>query len=189
MPIRLKNNYTHFGLISIILHWLVAISVFSLFIVGVWMVDLGYYDEGYHQAPFIHKSVGMLLFGVLLLRLIWQIANPKPAPLSDKSIEVILGNITHLTLSALVFAVCISGYLIVTAADAGISVFNLFEIPAMITNLEGQEDLAGIWHWYLALTLMLLTALHTTAALKHHLIDKNDTLTRMLGGRGRGTKN
>ena len=78
------------------------------------------------------------------------------------------------------FLIVLSGYLISTADGRSIEVFNWFEIPAFVTPIENQEDLAGDVHFYLASTLMVLVALHGLAALKHHFLDKDATLKRML---------
>ncbi len=74
-----------------------------------------------------------------------------------------------------------SGYLISTADGRPLEVFGLFEIPALISGIDGQEDRAGEIHLALAYSLMGLTGLHAVAALKHHFIDKDRTLLRILG--------
>jgi len=178
---HLKNSDTEFGLISILLHWVSAVVIIALFILGVWMLGLGYYDKGYHLAPLVHKSVGMIILGLMLFRLIWRTVNLSPAPLSNNSMDKLIAPFVHHCLYWLVFLVCITGYLIVTAADSGVSIFDWFEVPAIIEGRDGQEDLAGAWHWYLSLALIVLTMLHSAAALKHHLLNKNNTLLRMFG--------
>ena len=79
------------------------------------------------------------------------------------------------------FAVLIAGYLISTADGAGIPVFGLFEVPALISGLPDQADVAGVIHLYLAWGLVIFAGLHGLAALKHHFIDRDVTLVRMLG--------
>ena len=74
-----------------------------------------------------------------------------------------------------------SGYLITTADGQAVVVFGLFEIPATLYGLENQEDVAGAIHDWLATLLIALAALHGLAALKHHFIDRDPTLLRMLG--------
>ena len=73
------------------------------------------------------------------------------------------------------------GYLISTASGDSIEVFNWFEIPATITSIENQEDIAGELHYWFALSIIIIASLHALAALKHHFIDKDKTLLRMLG--------
>jgi len=61
---RWKNTSKNFGGISIFIHWLVALAVYGLFALGLWMVGLGYYDTWYHRAPELHKSIGILVFAL-----------------------------------------------------------------------------------------------------------------------------
>jgi len=82
----------------------------------------------------------------------------------------------------LMLVVMICGYLISTAKGHGIDVFGLFEVPALIAGGESQGDIAGMIHEYLAYALIGLAALHALGALKHHLIDKDRTLLRMIKG-------
>ena len=74
-----------------------------------------------------------------------------------------------------------AGYLISTADGVGIPVFGLFEIPALVSGLPDQADVAGVVHLYLAWVLVVFAGLHGLAALKHHFIDRDATLVRMLG--------
>lgn len=180
MPLR--NDARRFGLVSVVLHWGVALTVFGLFGVGLWMVGLDYYSPWYQQAPFLHKSVGVVLFAVMLLRLVWRwISPPPPALATHARWERIGAHLGHLALYLLVFAILISGYLISTADGRPVSVFGLFEVPATLSGLDRQEDIAGAVHYWLAWTLIALVVVHAAAALKHHFIDRDVTLLRMLG--------
>lgn len=178
---QIGNNEQNWGVLSIFLHWLVALTVFGLFALGFWMTGLDYYHAWYQQAPFIHKSVGIILVGVLLIRLAWRLYNTNPAALSSHAPwEKKLARIAHLLLYVILFSIMISGYLISTSDGRPIEVFNWFEVPAYPLGIEQQEDIAGAVHWYLALTLMTLVLLHAAGALKHHFIDRDETLKRML---------
>jgi cytochrome b561 len=180
MP-ALRNTTESYGLISILLHWLVALTVFGLITLGLWMVDLNYYSPWYKQAPFWHKSIGLLLFAVLFARLLWRMTNPQPkTPDSHQHWEVQLAHAVHALLYLMLFAILISGYLISTAKGQGISVFGWFELPALITGLPRQADRAGAVHYWLAMALLALVVLHILGALKHHFIDRDTTLIRML---------
>ncbi|MOA52423.1 hypothetical protein D3C78_1757160 [compost metagenome] len=74
-----------------------------------------------------------------------------------------------------------SGYLISTADGRGIEVFGWFTVPATLSGIDGQEDIAGVVHLWLAWGLIGMAALHALAALKHHFIDRDATLSQMLG--------
>ena len=175
------NTTDRFGLIAIGLHWVIALSIFGLFGVGWYMIDLTYYDELKYTMPSIHKSVGMLLILVFLISLLWKLINLTPKPVGGSSrFEIIASRLAHLGLSGLIAIILISGYLIPTAKGLGISVFGWFEVPATITSIPQQEDVTGLIHKYAAYTIIGLALLHAAAALKHHFINKDDTLRRML---------
>lgn len=177
-----RNTSTRYGYVSIFLHWLSAATVYGMFALGLWMVGLGYYDPWYHKAPDIHKSIGVLLFVILLFRIIWRWFSPVPKPLSGYSAVIRIGaTLAHIFLYLLLFGILISGYLISTAENQAVSVFGWVSIPATLSGIPGQADIAGALHLYLAWSVVILSVLHLLAALKHHIIDRDSTLKRMLG--------
>lgn len=177
-----RNTESDWGIVTIVVHWLVAVTVFSLFGLGLYMVELDYYDSMYKTAPDIHKSVGILLFLVILFRLIWRLLNTTPQPLENhKRWEVMLAHWVHMALYGLLIVLMVSGYLISTADGRAISVFNWFDVPSLISGIDNLEDWAGEVHEILAYLLMSFAAVHALGALKHHFIDKDRTLLRMLG--------
>ncbi|WP_444996381.1 cytochrome b [Aliikangiella sp. IMCC44359] len=176
-----KNTSSTYGIVSKSLHWLVAAVILGMFAVGIWMVELTYYDQWYKDAPYYHKSVGIILAFIMIFRIFWRYLSPPPEGLkSHKPIEQKLAKATHLLIYILIFTIIISGYLISTADERGISVFGLFELPSIGTLLENQEDIAGLFHQWLAYILIGLVVLHAAAALKHHFVDKDNTLKRMI---------
>lgn len=185
---QLKNTQSSYGLVAIILHWVVALAVIGLAVLGLWMTDLSYYSPYYRSAPFWHKSIGITLAMVLVVRLLWRWGNPQPcALLTYTRWERWLAGRVHALLYLLLLLIVTSGYLISTAKGQGVSVFGWFEVPALISGLPDQADTAGTVHYWLAITVLILAALHALAALKHHLLDRDDTLRRMLGMRLRDT--
>lgn len=178
---KIKNDQQHYGLIAIAFHWLIAIGTFALFGLGLWMVELGYYDTWYHKAPEIHGGAGMLLFILLLMRIVWKQCNIRPESLDNhKQWQKISANVAHHSLNGLLLVITISGYLIVTAKGDALNVFNLFSVPATLSGFVNQADFAGDCHLVAAWFLMVLAIIHALASLKHHFIDKNNTLKRML---------
>ena len=178
----MRNTNNTWGWLAIGFHWLTAITVLCMFILGLWMVDLNYYHAWYKTAPDIHKSIGITLFFLTLCRLGWRSINPSPAPLDSHSrLEIKIARLVHHLLYALLFCMMLSGYLISTADSRAIDVFKLFEIPAIIHGIDNQEDIAGDIHLVLAIMLIGLTLVHAGAAIRHHLVDKDRTLKRMLG--------
>ncbi len=167
---------------QILLHWLMAVVVFGLFGVGFWMVDLTYYSEWYRIAPHWHQSVGFLLALAWVSRIVLLRIHGKPAPLeSHKPAEIRAAHFTHALLYLLMLCLFISGYLISTADGRAIAIFNWFELPGLGELFAEQADISGTVHQYAAYGLIALVVIHAAGALKHHLIDKDDTLNRILG--------
>lgn len=177
-----RSDNQRWGLLAITAHWVTALAVIGMFALGFWMVGLDYYSVWYHDAPAIHKAVGILVLIVLGLRLVWRFVDAKPKPeASLAQWEIKASGLVHVALYLLLIGVLVSGYLISTAAGKPIDVFGLFSVPALISGLPKQEDLAGLIHEYIAYGLIGLAGLHALAALKHHFIDRDATLKRMLG--------
>lgn len=179
---QLLNNSERYGLVTMVLHWLVAVAIFGMVALGTWMVDLTYYDPWYRKGPDLHRSVGVLLFGVMLVRLVWRWFNREPAALtSHRRWELLAARIVHRLLYILIFVVMVSGYLISTADGSSVMVFGLFPVPSVTGQVKGMEEIAGDVHFWAAWTLMAVVGLHVLGALKHHLMDHDRTLLRMLG--------
>ncbi|GAA0789263.1 MULTISPECIES: cytochrome b [Pseudomonadati] len=177
----LNNSSTEYGLITIFIHWISALAVLSLFALGFWMVDLTYYSSWYKTAPDIHKSVGILLLFLTTIRLLWRFWATMPAPMpTHQQWEHQSARWAHRIIYVLMLAIMVSGILISTADGRGIWVFDWFQFPAVGELFDDQADIAGAFHQYAAYSLIGLVFIHAAGALKHHFIDKDSTLTRML---------
>ena len=80
-----KNSKTGYGLMAIFLHWLMALTVFGLFGLGLYMVELTYYDSWYKGSLDLHKSIGLSLAAVFVFRLLWRRFNVKPSPIGTNT--------------------------------------------------------------------------------------------------------
>ena len=178
-----RNTAEHWGWLQVLFHWITAVTVIGLFVSGLWMVELDYYSAWYNRAPFLHKSVGVLLFALVAVRLVWRLLNPLPEDEPGARWEHRIAHAVHWLIYLLLFAIIATGYLIPTAAGAPVSVFDWFELPAFVTGIENQEVVAGKLHLWLAWSLIALVVLHVAGALKQHFINRNRTLKRMLGMR------
>lgn len=173
------NSSSGWGLVSILLHWVSALAIVGLFVLGWWMTGLGYYDDWYNLAPWWHRSVGILLLLATLGRLLWRLVQPTPVAHGHR-LERLGAHAGHILLYCLMLLVLVSGYLISTAEGRAIDVFGWFDVPALVSGLPDQASLAGVIHWYAALGLIVLAAGHALASFKHHLVDRNDVLVRMI---------
>jgi cytochrome b561 len=177
----IRDVTSGYGIVTRLMHWLMAVAIVAMFILGVWMRELDYSSPYYNLAPDIHRSAGMLLLFLLVLRFVWRLANVKPDDAELSRFEARVSKIVHAGFYPLMFALMVSGYMISTADGQPISVFGWFDVPSLIQG-EGQEDAAGLVHEVLAYATIALSAVHAIAALKHHFVDQNHILTRMWRG-------
>lgn len=175
----MREQAKKYNRISKLLHWVSAFTVFGLFALGWWMVDLTYYSEWYKVAPHWHKSIGFFLFLATAFRLVWKTITVSPT-IEGKTWEISTAKFVHVLLYILLVTLFVSGYLISTADGRPIEIFNWFYIPGLGSFIENQEDIAGDVHFYVACTLIGFASLHALAALKHHFVNKDSTLRKML---------
>lgn len=176
-----RNGRDHYGLVSIFLHWVIALAMLGLVGLGAWMVGLTYYDPWYNRSLALHKAFGVLVLVLAAAKFGWRIADRSPAFGPEvKAYERAGAVAMHWALNALIVLLPVTGYLISTSEGAGIDVFGAFEVPALFAVSEGTRDLAIEVHFYMAYGILGLAAVHAGAALKHHLIDRGSTLRRML---------
>jgi cytochrome b561 len=176
----MKSEVKNYNPVARIIHWVSAVVVIGMFAVGLWMVDLSYYSEWYQTAPHWHKSIGMLLALLTLFRIVWKHVTPSPK-VEGSAIEVTGAKVVHLAMYVALIALFVSGYLISTEDGRGIDVFNLFTVPGAGALFENQADTAGVIHFYAGWALILMATAHALAALKHHFINKDNTLRKMIG--------
>jgi len=181
----IKNTPLGYGVVAIFLHWIMALGILFLFGLGLYMVELSYYDAWYKGSLDLHKSIGVLVFILWCIRIIWRLLNVSPVVpevnTTFEKFEQRAAHWMHLLLYLIMVLLMCSGYLISTADGRGISVFELFEVPAINALIDNQEDIAGEIHLILAWCLIVLVAIHSLAAIKHHFINKDDTLKKMIG--------
>jgi len=175
----LKDSSNGYGLVSILIHWISAVLILFLFGLGVYMVDLTYYDDWYHKGPELHVSLGLLVLLIMLVRIVWRIINPTPIDLPAKPVQQKTAKLVKLALYLFIFVVITSGYLITTAEGQAASMFNIIKFPVITQLSSANVDLAGEIHEYFAWAIIALVVLHALGALFHHLVMRDRTLVRI----------
>ena len=181
-----------YTLIAIVLHWLVAVvAIVAASLPWLWP-HLA--DESVRPVINLHKSLGITILGLALMRILWRISHaPPPLPDSYARHEQLLAKWVHRLLYGLILVLPISGWVMDSAyRDAALfpmPFFGLFEWPRLGPILtmdpsvrESIHSNFGALHVYMSWALYVLVALHIVGALKHQVIDGNPALRRMLPG-------
>ncbi|SIN85532.1 cytochrome b561 [Sulfurivirga caldicuralii] len=177
----LWNTRESYGLITRLFHWGIALLFFALFFVGLYMGELDKTDPLRKQLFALHQSVGMLVFLLTLIRIPLSRIQPEPMPPSHMGPwEVQFANAVKKGMNLLLLLIPIAGYLTVTTKGYHPIFFGI-EMPILIGENEELHEFFEETHEFLAWTLMAIVVLHMAAAWKHHFIDKDDVLLRMLG--------
>jgi cytochrome b561 len=177
----LRNSRLRYGAVSKSLHWLVAFLILGLAWLGWYMVDLDYYNRWYYDALNSHKALGMLALILAVGKVLWSLYSRPPA-LSQalRGWERTLARITHVTLFAMMVLIPVTGYLISTSEGDPVSVFGWLEVPAVAPQSDALRDAAIELHYYFAYGTVILAGLHALAAIKHQLVDRDGSLTKMV---------
>jgi len=175
---QLSNTEDEYGLIARFFHWAIAVLILGLLPMGLFM-------NGMENTPFkleiyaLHKSFGLLVFFLGVARIVWRLVSPPPDHLeSHQHWEVTLASAAHFWLYVCVIGMPLSGWLMSSAAEFPVPFFGM-QMPQLIDKNVELGQLFGQIHEVLAFTLLFILGLHVAGALKHHIIDKDETLQRM----------
>jgi len=178
---KLQDNPQRYGLVSIANHWLTAALMIGMVILGLYMADL---PKGPAKGDLvnIHKSFGILVLMLGILRMVWRSANPLPRAVGvEPPWQRKTARLLHFVLMALILLLPLSGWLMSSAAARPVTFFGQFTLPALLSENKNLADSLRDVHEFLAWTLLALLSVHVGAALKHHFLGHDNTLRRMLG--------
>ncbi|MCM2287415.1 MAG: cytochrome b [Sulfuritalea sp.] len=171
------NSYTG---IAIGLHWLIAFAIIGSFSVGLYMVDLPLSPQKLKIYSW-HKWAGVTIFLCVALRLVWRLTHrPPELPPGVPAWQRSLAAATHVLLYLLMVAVPLSGWLMSSAKGFQTVWFGVLPLPDLLTKNAELGDLLQQMHKLLNYSMAALVFAHLGAALKHHFIDRDDILARML---------
>lgn len=176
-----KDGPTTYGLVSRFNHWLVAAAMIGMLISGLIMAYGPFERETVAAIRDWHKPIGVLVLGYGFWRIVWRIAHgfPRCTSLLPRW-QVVASKVTHWALLGTVLAMPISGIVMSIYGGREVSAFGLI-IPAQ-EKVEWIASAAHTTHGVVAWAFIGLLLLHVGAALKHHFLDRDMTLNRMLGG-------
>jgi len=179
-----KSDAHHWGSLAKTLHWLVVLLILAQGVLGLYMVGLPK-KPGIIPYYNLHKSIGMTMLALAVLRLAWRAFDPRPAePASTPHWQALGARAGHALLYALLFAVPLSGWWFDSvAALRPMYFFGLFEIPHIAAPNTDLKELAHEAHEWLFWLLVAVALGHAAMALIHEFVSRDGTLSRMLPGR------
>jgi cytochrome b561 len=175
-----RNTSNNYGAVAKFLHWSIVLLIIAQYVIAESAEEL---PDGIEKLSMItrHKSIGMLVLGLALLRIVWKVSSGgRPAPVPMARPQRIAAAAGHGLLYLLLLAQPISGWMMSSAANYPVTFFGLFQFPALVAASAGLHETLEEVHEVLFQALAVIAVLHALAAVYHHVRMKDDTLRRML---------
>lgn len=167
----LRNTSTEWGSLAKWLHWLIAIGILVLIVLGL------------RELKAIHKSVALIVFVLMTVRLIWRLMNETPAhPEGMPGWQRSIATLVHWGLYLVVFAQLYAGMMVSGTGTKPLSFFGLFSVPLPIAEDEEAHHFWEEVHEFTWKILAALVILHVVGAIYNHFVRKNDVVRRMTTG-------
>lgn len=183
MPMR--SEPARWSTVAKTFHWLMALLILGNGAFALWMDGLKPSLNKINMFA-LHKSIGLTVLALFVLRLAWKMFDRRPADEPAPRWQQLAAHVVHGFLYLLIVAIPLSGWAFNSAHGFPLQYFKQFNLPALVEKNEDLSNTLGTVHVYLFWLLLLVLVAHVGGALKHHFIDRDDTLRRMLPfGRGR----
>jgi cytochrome b561 len=187
-----RNSATHYGSVAMVLHWLIALFIIVNICLGLYFSGLPRSDPNLFVLAQIHKSIGLTVLVLSLLRVLWRLINPvPPLPATMNPALKFLARATQFLLYVLIVAIPLTGWIMVSASRTGIGTpfFFLFDWPNLPffngLDMHARRDAHELWesiHSTLAWSAIVLVPIHVAGALYHQFIRRDAVMKQMLPG-------
>jgi cytochrome b561 len=175
-----RNSPLGYGAVAKLLHWSIVILIIAQYLVIESAEELADGPEKL-EAITLHKSVGMLVFGLAIARIVWKFASSgQPAPVPMPRAQRAVAAAGHGLLYLLILAQPLTGWLMSSTAGYPTGFFGLFEFPMLVGKNHDAHEFSEELHEVLFSVLATVALLHALAALYHHFLLRDETLRRML---------
>ena len=166
---------------AILFHWLLAVMIIGAFTLGLVMTDMPGITPTKLKYFSWHKWAGVTILALAALRLLWRLTHKAPPyPAAMPAWQMTSANVLHGMLYVLMFAVPLSGYFYTLASGYPVVYFGVLELPVLIDKNEQLKPVLQAVHYWLNMGMAACVALHVAAALKHHFIDRDGLIKRMM---------
>ena len=179
---ELRNDSATWGLPSIVLHWLSVLLILSIAVIGLYMTEMPN-SMVKLKTYALHKSLGITVLGLTALRLGWRLYAGAPHPVPDTARwQRQAASASHALMYAMLALLPLSGWAYNSTSNFALQWFGLINLPRLVPADPALKSLALSLHNSLFWVLMALVLIHAGAALWHHLVRRDATLSRMLPG-------
>lgn len=177
------DNQQRYGLVSMLLHWVMALLLFALLFLGWRLGAMGNFDPQRAALLFWHQGLGLTAALLMFTRMLWRWRSTNPRQGQRSPMEKQVLRKVRLLMYLLVFIACISGYLLVTGGNREVLWFDVLVLPQLYRLDMGQVSQIKTLHMTAVWSLAGFVCLHVLATFKYQLINKEPILQRMLGRR------
>ena len=164
---------------AIVFHWVTAAFIVANLLLGVAMVGLPISPRKLHWYLW-HKSTGLTIFALTSLRLAWRMVRPHPAPVAMPAWQQRAARVSHAMLYVLLLLIPISGWLYSSSTGVQVVYLGMLPLPDLVGKDKALADTLRLVHVALNTLLVAVVCVHAAAALKHHFVDGDSVLARML---------
>jgi cytochrome b561 len=175
-----SSTMHHYSATAIVLHWLLALMILTSFSVGLYMVDLPFSPNRIKLYNW-HKWAGIMILVLSAARLMWRLFHQPPQlPSTMPTWQKKASHLSHYTLYVLFFAVPLTGWAYSSATGFPIVWFGQIQLPDFVPKDRELAEFIKPFHCIASYSLASVVVIHVAAAMKHHLMDRDDVLKRML---------
>ena len=177
---NIRNTNDDYGLIAKLLHWLIAVCMIALIVIGWYLSGLSDERVLYWRLLDLHETLGLSFFIIVPLKVMWRMISPNPQVLRGLSQwERRAARIVHELFVIAIVVIPVSGFLFVASNGEAVRLYGMITIPDIGRLSKGVRSLLIDTHYYVSYGCAALIAVHILAALKHRFVDLNDTVGRM----------
>ena len=181
-----RNTSESFGWVTRVLHWVTAIAVLAALPLGMWISEMEVSLASLKYFGY-HKTLGITVLGLIILRIIWHLINPPPQPPPQPlshgvNWQDMLAKAVHRSFYVLLLAMPLSGWVASSATGIDTVVFNRWTLPSIAPASEAWENAGFAVHGVVGKLLLACVVLHIGGALYRALVSRDGTLQRMIRG-------
>jgi cytochrome b561 len=174
-----RGEPERYGKLAILLHWMTAALILANWLLGLSMVPMPISPRKL-QWYLVHKSIGLTVLLLTSLRLGWRVVRTPPAPVAMPPWQRRAASASHAVLYALLFAIPLSGWLYSSATGVQVVYLGVVPLPNLVPKDRTLADALRLVHVSLNALLFVVFCIHVAAAIKHHVVDRDTALVRIL---------